>query len=253
MNNINKIIKERQDKIVAQINASGLRGSVFPEMSLIRLQQELKSGMGQYVFNIKDPNVDNITTFSLDRNDVFIPNLWGVRLVLKNTVTGELRAFTFAPRYDGTHPSIYQVGFATGEIEAIFNGSVQWILDNNVAMSAYPMVNFKKVPETQGLFVLDADGNAVQEGIQLQHNINDDLELLYSKYQICGTRDHKITVLFDAANKNFALASQATEGNDVVANWKPYVELIMLGFLVKGGCQTPAQGTNPFGQAAGQW
>ena len=114
MNDINKIIKERQDKIMAQIAASGLRGRVFPEMSLIRLHKELKSGMGQYVFNIKDQDVDNITTFSLDRNDVFIPNLWGVRTVLKNTVTGEIKAFTFIPRNDGVTPSVFEVGFTTG-------------------------------------------------------------------------------------------------------------------------------------------
>lgn len=255
MNEINKIIKERQDKILAQIASSGLRGQVFPEMSLIRLQQELKSGMGQYVFNVKDPNVDNITTFSLDRNDVFIPNLWGVRVVLKNTVTGELRAFTFVPRNDGQVPSIFPVGFATGEAEAIYNGTVQWILDNNVAMSKYPMLSFKKVPETQGLFVLDSQDTVLHEGIQLQHNINEDLELLYSKYQICGTRDHKITVLFDAANKNFSLAgdSSLSGTDDDVANWVPMLELLMLGFLVKGGCEKPAAGSNPFGQAAGNW
>ena len=250
---INRIIKERQDKIMAQIAASGLAGSVFPELSKIRIQQKLKNGTGQYVFNIKDPNVDNIVTFSLDRNDVFIPNLWGVRLVLKNKVTGELRAFTFAPHYDGTNPSIHQVGFTTAAADAMYDGSVQWILDNNVAMSAYPMELFKKVPETQGLFVLDSNDAAVQEGIQIEHNINEDLELLYSKYQICGTRDHKITVLFDAANKNFTLASQAVSGDDVTANWEPYIELLMLGFLVKGGCQTPSNGVNPFGKAAGQW
>ena len=220
MNDINKIIKERQDKIMAQIAGSGLRGKVFPEMSLIRLHKELKSGMGQYVFNIKDQDVDNIVTFSLDRNDVFIPNLWGVRLVLKNTVTGELRAFTFAPRNDGVVPSAYEVGFVKGQADALFDGTVQWILDNNVAMSAYPMVNFKKVPETQPFFVLDSNDAAVNENIQLQANINDDLELLYSKYQICGTRDHKITVLFDAANKTFALNSSLS-GDDATANWKP--------------------------------
>ena len=252
MNDINKIIKERQDKIMAQIAKSGLAGKVFPEMSLIRLHQEMKDGTSVYTFNIKDPNVDHIVTHSLDRNDVFIPNLWAIRQVLKNTVTGEIRAFTFTPQYDGTNPSIHTVGFATADADAMWNGTVQWILDNNVAMSAYPMVNFKKVPETQGLFVLDSNDAPVQEGIQIEHNINDDLELLYSKYQICGTRDHKITLAFDAANKSFGLESQLS-GDDAKANWKPYVELIMLGFLVKGGCEQPQQGSNPFGAAAGNW
>ena len=252
MNDINKIIKERQDKVLAQIASSGLAGKVFPEMSKIRLQLPLKANTGQYIFNIKSQDVDNVVTFSLDRNDVFIPNLWGIRIVLKNTVTGELRPYTFAPKYDGVNPSVYTVGFTTSGADALFEGNVQWILDSNIAMSAYPMEYFKHVPETQGLFVLDSNDAAVHEGIQLEHEINDELELLYSKYQICGTRDHKITVFFDAAGKTFTLGSQLT-GDDVATNWTPMVELLMLGFLVKGGCETPVNGRNPFGQAAGQW
>ncbi|GEM_PF-1608499 len=238
------IIKERFSKVLAQIANSGLAGQVFPEMSKIRILQPLQSGKGQYVFNLKDPNVDHISTFSLDRNDVIIPNNWAVRIVLKNKTTGAMYPFTFVPKNDGTNPSVFPVGFTTDDIEALFAGNVQWILDNNVAMSAYPMEKFHKVPETQGLFVLDGDGNAVQEGIQLERNLDKDLELLIAKYQICGTRDHKITVSFDAANKTFAL-------ND--ANYEPYLELFMDGFLVKGGCETPSMGKNPFGQAAGQW
>lgn len=237
------IIKDRFQKVINQIANSGLAKTVFPEMSKIRLQLPLQSGKGQYVFNIKDPNVDHITTFSLDRNDVFIPNNWAIRLVLKNNTTGALNAYSFAPINDGTTPSAYAAGFTTDEIDALWNGSVQWILDNNVAMSAYPMEKFHKVPETQPFFVLDSNDAPVQEGVQLQKNLDADLELLIAKYQIAGTRDHKITVSFDAANKTFA----CTEG------YTPYLELFMEGFLVKGGCEQPAVGKNPFGDAAGNW
>lgn len=238
------IIKERNSKILQQIAHSGLAGKVFPEISKIRIQQPLQSGKGQYVFNIKDQNVDNITTFALDRNDVFIPNNWGVRLVLVNKKTGAMYAYTFVPKNDGEKPSVFPVGFKTDDIEALFSGNVQWLLDSNVAMSAYPMEKFHKVPETQGLFVLNSDGEAVHEGIQLQRNLDADLELLINKYQICGTRDHKITVSFDAANKTFELNDE---------NYEPRLELMMEGFLVKGGCQQPEAGSNPFGQAAGNW
>lgn len=247
MNDINKIIKERQDKILAQIAASGLAGKVFPEMSKIRLHLPLKANTGQYIFNIKSQDVDNVVTFALDRNDVFIPNLWGVRIVLKNSTTGAMKEYTFAPKNDGVNPSVFPVGFASDGADALYEGNVQWILDSNIAMSAYPMEYFKHVPETQGLFVLDSNDAAIDEGIQLQHNINDELELLYSKYQICGTRDHKITVFFDAAGKSFTLAGTGA------SDWTPYVELLMLGFLVKGGCETPTVGKNPFGAAVGQW
>ena len=246
------IIKERQDKVVAEIARYGLQKQIFPEMSKIRLRLPLRPNTGQYVFNIKDQNTDHITTFGLDRNDVFIPNLWGVRIVFRNTVTGEIRPYTFAPQNDGVNPSVYKVGFTDASADAIFDGNVQWILDNNVVMSAYPMEYFKHIPETQGLFVLDSNDAPINEGIQLQHDINKELELLYTKYNICGTRDHKITVFFDAAGKSFALASDAQTGDDVAANWEPDLELLMLGFLVKGGCQQFPNGS-PYELAAGNW
>ena len=252
MKDIYNIIKERQDKVVAEIRAYGLQDKIFPEMSKIRLHKPLRQNTGQYVFNIKDQDVDHIVTQSLDRNDVFIPNLWGIRIVLKNKVTGEIRPYTFAPKNDGVHPSIWSVGFTSSGADALYEGSVQWLLDSSVAMLAYPMEYFKHVPDTQGLFVMDGDGNAINEGIQLEYEINNQLELLYTKYNICGTRDHKITVFFDGAGKSFNLASDATEGDDVAANWEPNIELLMLGFLIKGGCQQ-FEGGSPYEKASGNW
>lgn len=237
------ITKERFDKLYDQIAGSGLAGIVHPEESKIRIELPLKNGTGQYVFNIKDQNVDNITTFSLDRNDVFVPNNWSVLLGIKNDETGVEKLFTFAPINDGSNPSIWEAGFESDQIESLYAGNLQWILDNNVVLASYPMEKFHKVPETQGLFILDSDNNPINEGIQLQRNLDHDLELVIPKYQICGTRDQKVTVSFDAANKSFPV----TEGHTA------YLVLYMEGFLIKGGCQQPTRGENPFGQAAGNW
>jgi hypothetical protein len=111
-------------------------------------------------------------------------------------------------------------------------------------LSKYPMENFKKVPETQGAFVLNSADEAVQEGIQVEGDIYDKLALVYPKYTVAGTRDHKITVNFDAANNTFP----CTEGYR--ANLVLYID----GFLVKGGAEYKGGGaTNPFGDAVGQW
>ena len=65
------------------------------------------------------------------------------------------------------------------------------------------------------------------------------------RYTIAGTRDHKISVNFPAAGLSFPLNDSAYEANLV---------LYMDGFLVKGGCEYKGgNGTNPFGQAVGQW
>lgn len=237
------ITKERFNSLFDQIRQSGLAKTVHPQESKIRIELPLKNGFGQYVFNIKDQNVDNITTFSLDRNDVFVPNNWGIMIALKNNESGVETLYTFAPKKKEGEPSIFEAGFENDDIDALFAGNLQWILDNNVVLSAYPMEKFHKVPETQGLFILNSDNEPVQEGIQLQRNLDYDLELVIPKFQICGTRDQKITVSFDAANKTFPV----TEG------YTPYLVLLMEGFLVKGGCEQPKDGKNPFGDAAGNW
>jgi hypothetical protein len=70
------------------------------------------------------------------------------------------------------------------------------------------------------------------------------LALVYPKYVIAGTRDHKISINFDAAGNTFPV----TEG--YTANLVLYMD----GFLVKGGAEYEGgSATNPFGQAVGQW
>lgn len=237
-----EIIKQRFDKVYDQIQASVLRGKVFPEESKLRLSLPLKDGKGQYIFNIKDTNATGPKDISLDRNDVFVINNWAVMLGIENTTTGQEKLYTFSPINDGTHPSIFEAGFTQNQIDKLWDGYLQWLLDNQVMLSTYPMEKFHKVPRTQGAFVLDSNNEAVQEGIQTERNLDHDLELVIPKYIIAGTRDHKITVNFDAANLTFP----------VTTGYKANLVLLMEGFLVKGGCQN-IDGNNPFGDAVGNW
>lgn len=233
------IIKDRLNKLMDQLAGTGL----WPEQSKIRLSLPIKDGKGQYIFNLKEGG-DGVSTFSLDRNDVIIMNYLGVLIEFVNEETGVKHEFSFAPVNDGENPSVFPVGFLSDQIEKLYSGHMQWLLDNQVMMSAYPMENFKKVPETQGAFVLDSNDQPVQEGIQVEHNIYDMLSLVYPKYTVAGTRDHKITVNFDAANNTFP----CTEG------YKANLVLYIDAFLVKGGSEYKGGGaSNPFGDAVGQW
>ena len=180
----------------------------------------------------------------MERNDVFVPNSIGVFISLVEDATGTEHLYPYAPIADGTTPSIHKYGFLNDQIEALYNGILQWTVDNNVALSAYPLEKMKTVPETQGLFVLDGDGNAVSEGIQSQFNIDDFMQIVMPKYVIAGTRDHKMTVSFPATGKTFP----TTDG------YTAKLVLMLDGFLVKGGCEYKGgAGVNPFGQAVGQW
>lgn len=236
------IIKGRFDKVIDMIAAAGLNGTIHPEESKLRYELPLKNSKGQYIFNLKSDKADGITTISLDRNDVFVPNKWGIMLGIKNTTTGVETLYTFAPIADGEHPSIYEAGFKKHDIEALFAGSLSWSVDNTVYLSAYPMEKFHKVPETQGAFILDSADEVVREGIQLQRDLSKDLELIMPRFIIAGTRDQKISVNFNAAGLDFAV----TEG------YEANLVLLMDGFLVKSGCEN-TNGKNAFGDAVGQW
>lgn len=239
MSNIKTILKDRYDKVIDQLAGTGL----WPSQSKLRLSLPIKDGKGQYIFNLKEGG-DGVSTFALDRNDVFIPTMFGVLIELVNNTTGEKTLYSFVPQNDGTHPSVFDAGFIDGQMNKMYSGHVQWLLDNSVMMPAFPMEKFHYVPETQGAFVLNSSDEAVQEGIQLERNLDDMLTLLYPKYIIAGTRDHKISVNFDAAGNTFAVTE------DYTANLVLYMD----GFLVKGGAEYKGGGaTNPFGDAVGQW
>ena len=237
-----EIIKARLDKVIDMIKASTNSDNIHPEEAKLRYALPLLDGKGQYIFNLKDcPSTDNIVYFQLDRNDVFIPNKWGVRLALKDA-NGVVKTYTFAPKNDGVNPSVFEAGFTQEQVDAIWNGHMQWLVDNVVYLSSYPMEKFHKVPETQGLFIYDSNDAAVQEGIQLERCLDKELELIYPKFVMAGTRDHKVSVNFNAAGLTFP----------VTTGYTAYLELYMDGFLIKGGCEY-VDGKNAFGAAVGQW
>lgn len=238
------IKKERFDKVFALILAAGavFAQNVHPEESKIRLEQELVNGKSQYIFNPKEGG-KGPREITLDRNDVFIPNQIGLFLALRSTTNPAIEyLFPFVPQNNGTDPSVFPVGFKNDDAEAIYAGFLQWQIGTQMLLSSYPTEKFKKVPEVQGAFVLNSTDEAVNEGIQMQWSLDDYMELLLERITICGTREHKITVNFDASNTDYA----CTEG------YKPYLVLMMDGYLVKSGCEHIA-GENAWPEAVGQW
>lgn len=234
------IIKERLNKLMDQLAGTKL----WPEQSKIRLSLPIKDGKGTYTYNLREAG-DGVSTCGLDRNDVFIMGFIGLLIEFEDKVTGVKHDFSFAPKGSTADaPTVFPIGFLNDHIDKLYTGYMQWLLDNQVMLSNYPLENFKIVPETQGAFVLDSTDTPVQEGIQVEGDIYDKLALVYPKYTVAGTRDHKITVNFDASKLTFP----CTEGYQ--ANLVLYID----GFLVKGGSEYQGGGaTNPFGEAVGQW
>lgn len=223
-----EIRKKRFDQVWDLIKAKGLIGQIFPEEAKMRYSLELKNGQGQYIFKLnRNAAADNLTTFAISENDVFVPS--GIAVMIGLTgADGVQHLFPYAPKNDGVNPSVYPFGFTTDDIEALWNGNLAFKQDTNIVLNQYPMERFKKVERQQGAFVLDSNDAAVSEGIQPEWCIDKYLELLMARYAIAGNRDNYITVNFDAATKNFP----------VTAGYTAQLVLIMDGFLVKGGAQT---------------
>lgn len=241
MFDIISIIKDRFDKVYNMLRGT----NIYPEESKIRVSLPIQDGKGQYIFDIKNAVVDGLVEQHLDRNDVFIPNKWGVLIEFVHKTTGVRKLFSYAPLNDGTNPSVNPVGFSSKDILSLYSGYLAWNVDNTVMLSAYPMEKFQKIPRQQGAFVLDSNDAAVSEGIEPEWQLDKALELIIPRYTIAGTRDHKISVNFPAAGLTFPL-----NDTDYTANLVLYMD----GFLVKGGCEYKGgSGSNPFGDAVGQW
>ena len=223
-----EIRKKRFDQVWDLIVSKGLIKNIFPEEAKIRLSLPLKNGQGQYIFKLnRNGQVDNLSTFAITENDVFVPS--GICVMIGLTgADGVQHLYPYAPKNDGVNPSIYPFGFENDNIEALWNGHLSFKQDTNIVLNQYPMERFKKIEEQQGAFVLDSNDDAVQEGIQPEWNIDKYLELFMARYAIAGNRDNFMTVNFDAATKTFP----------VTTGYTAELVLIMDGFLVKGGAQT---------------
>lgn len=240
---LNAIKKARFDQVWDMIKSAGFSTDIYPEESKIRLETPILNGKGQYIFDLKDTNVDNVVTHSLERNDVFVPNSIGVLISIVDE-DGVEHLYPYAPKVAQDEPSVHVAGFENDQIENLYQGYLSWRVDNTVALSAYPMEKFKKVPQVQGAFLLNSSDTAVNEGIQSEWDIDAALELLMPRYVIAGTRDHKMEVNFNAAGLTFPV----TEG------YTAKLVLMLDGFRVKGGCQYKGTtGVNPFSDAVGQW
>ena len=218
-------------------------GKVYPEPSKLRIEAQIVDGVGRYQFDIKKTNILNSREVSLDRNDVFVPNFMGLFLALQsNTNPADEILMSFPAINDGVNPSGYAKGFQSQSIEALYNGKLVWLVDNGVLLNSYPTERFKKVPQTQKAFVLDSQDAAKAESIETEWNILDACDVIIPKITIAGTRDHNITVNFDANGLTFPVTSGYT----------PYLVFFLDGYLIKGGCEY-YDGRNPNARAVGQW
>lgn len=230
---------------------AGKRG-VFVQRTKLRMELPIEPGVGQYIFDLKKESLGNgLTTFALKRDDIVVPNAIGFLIAISHKVNGTEveELYSFAPKNDGTNPSVFPVGFQTDQIENLYNGFLNWTVGSTVAWENYPMESFKKVFRQQGAFVLDSADAAVAEGIQPEHEIERMLQPVLAKYFIAGTQDHQMTVNFPAAGLTFPLC----DANGVTTDYTAKLVLYMDAFKIKNGTKivnVNIDESNPLAQAA---
>lgn len=225
---------------------------VFVQRTKLRMELPIQAGIGQYIFDLKKESLGNgLTTFALKRDDIVVPNAIGFLIAISHKVNGTEveELYSFAPKNDGTNPSVFPVGFQTDAIENLYNGFLNWTVGSTVAWENYPMEAFKKVFRQQGAYVLNSSDVAVHEGIQPEHDIEKMLQPVLAKYYIAGTQDHQMTVNFPAAGLTFPLCDK----NGVTTDYTAKLVLYMDAFKIKNGTKivnVNIDESNPLAQAS---
>ena len=230
---------------VESIVSTKSQNNCHAEVSKLRVEEVLLSGVGRYEFDIKKEGIRNQYEQTLNRNDVFIPTRIALYVALQsNNKPSKEILYAYIPVASTKEvPTIHPVGFTSDDANAFYNGKLTWQIQNGVLFSGYPTERFKHIPQTQGFFALNAADVAVNLGVQSEFSIDLCSEVAIPRIYIAGTMDHKIAVNFDAAGLDFS----CTEG------YTPKLVFYMDGFLVKGGTQY-FNGENPFGaDVVGSW
>lgn len=231
MNNFDVMTQARFKELMSLVK--GVQG-VFVQRSKLRMELPIEDGIGQYIFDLKKESLGNgLTSFVLKRDDIVVPNAIGFLIAISHKVNGTEveELYSFAPKNDGTNPSVFPVGFKTDSIENLYNGHAQWTVNSTLAWDSYPMEAFKKVFRQEGAFVLDSNDAAVRECIQPEHQIEKMLTPILAKYYIAGTQDHQITVNFPAAGLTFGLCDDNGDTTDYKAKLVFYADV----FKIKNG------------------
>lgn len=221
--------RQRFDKIASFYKDKGLA----PQLSLLRIEEDLVNGQGVYNFDLKKENISACEK-NLKRNDLFVTLAIGVALRIEDTTKPNTTVPMFAPfkavaDVNGNDRTIIVPGFETDDIKALYNGAL--------SITTGTTVNFADMPCS--LFLKDKGVDDLNFKIN-HYNFQDDLKQMAEEIIFSGTQDHQIQVSFPTfALSNYA-ALQSSEddgnGNAVIGdNYKSKIVFMALGYRVVGG------------------
>lgn len=212
--------------------------NIVAQESVIRVAVPLQNGVGTYEFNILEQIRRYQTDKTLNRNDLFIPYNMGVLIGFEETNVdgspkGKAPLYSYAPKAGVQNA----VGFMTDDIDSLYNGMLSISMGQTQVNKAFPLLNFKRIPETQPVPLYNGT-DLVNSGIQPQFNLTEALYELIPNYLFAGTEDIKVQIQFNATGSNFAVAKAATP-TVADTDHTAFLYYYMTGVLVTNGADIP--------------
>lgn len=221
--------RARFDKIASFYKDKGLA----PQLSLLRIEEDLVNGQGVYSFDLKKENISPVEK-NLKRNDLFVTLALGVALRIEDTEKPNTTVPMFAPfkavaDVNGNDRAIIVPGFETDDIKALYNGAL--------SITTGTTVNFQDMPCS--LFLKDKGVDDLNFKIN-HYNFENDLKQMAEEIIFSGTQDHEIRVSFPTfAQSNYNALQTLTDDdpNDPIVgnNYKSKIVFMALGYRVVGG------------------
>lgn len=210
------------------------KNNVTAEISKIRLSRPLLNGVGNYKFNLEDKKMDLVEgDVALNRNDLFVPFAMGLFLIADtNEPTGKAPLLSYPLGANKQMRYFKNVA----DLEAIYNGQLQIVMNNTTVNASFPCELFRYVPETQPVSMLNSTNQEVSCGLIPEFDIQDAIYPLAPEYYFQGTVNTEISLLFNGRDSNFTVCEPAN-GADSTTH-KARVVLFMLGIKIVNGADS---------------
>ena len=229
-------IRQRYTKLNAYYGAKG----IAPQPSIIRIEENLVNGKGNYEFNLKKENLSGVEN-GLKRNDFFQVVSLGIATRIENEDKPDVAVPNFSPLIGvGAEASgsitLLSPGFATEDIKALYNGSLYISTGTTVNITDMPLALFLK-QQSDDVTKTSTSGAAFAPYAirSKEFNFENDLMTMAPELYFAGTQDHVVKVSFPAYGTANYSALNATSSGTPTTKYVSKIVFLAYGYRVIGG------------------
>jgi hypothetical protein len=232
-------------------NYYGKKG-LSPQLSLIRIEENLVNGQGVYNFDLKKENTSAVER-NLKRNDLFVTLALGVGTRIEIIEKPNSTLVDFSPRIcyplqsSGTGPAEGAIGFATEDINAMYNGTLYIATGTTVNFNDLPMNLFLSKEDRERIYQYNPSGQTqyIFNGGK-KYAFENQLKTMAEEITFSGTQDHVVKVSFPTFATSDYQAIDPTAGSGT-NTYQSKIVFLALGYRVVGGTQPQYnEASNPY-------